>query len=186
MAFRWRNRPAYSDDELRDLYSEPHDHTIFSDHIVRVRDTIGFINSFMQDKTQYSVADLSCGDAAVVNGLVGASVKYLGDYASGYQFVGPIEETINNIAYVDLFVCCETLEHLDDPDKVLRQIGQHAGRLVISTPLMTCADSNPEHYWSWDDRAVGKMLRRAKWKPKLYKESSSDVGYIYQIWGCAK
>lgn len=186
MTYRRRIRPAYSKEELRKLYATPHNHTRWPDHRLRVQKTIELGLELLRDEIfPPSVADLSCGDAAIAQTLAvsGLYDLYLGDYASGYEFHGSIEETINEIPQVGLFVCCETLEHLDDPDAILRQIRLKADMLLLSTP--NCPqDENPEHYWAWDAEEVKTMLMSAGWHPVLYDEVIPDEGYIYQIWGC--
>jgi hypothetical protein len=109
---------------------------------------------------------------------------YLGDYAPGYTYHGPIERTIDAIPPVDLFLCCETLEHLDEPEAVLKAIRYKTNKLLISTPICTFIDDNPEHYWAWDQEAVVGMLRYAGFEPILYRDTFYDPGYCFQIWGC--
>lgn len=192
--YRHRNRPKYTDDELKIIYAQPHDHTQWPDHILRVEKTIEVGRRLIDfDRCWVEVADLSCGNAAIAQELVKGTCCYnllLGDFASGYTYTGPIEETIDQILHVDLFICSETIEHLDDPDLVLRKIRDKADRLLLSTPNCSWPDPNPEHYWSWDNEAVQAMLIDAGWNPRFYEESryiqegGSQLGYTYQIWGC--
>jgi hypothetical protein len=152
--------------------------------LVRVQATIATATYFASDCS--TVADLSCGDAAIVNSLSTIPNRFLGDYARGYAYSGPIEKTINEIPKVDLFICSETIEHLDDPDTVLRQIRQKTKYLVLSTPNGETSDSNPEHYWGWDNEEVAEMLSRAEFDPVIYQEVNfyePQNIYNYQIWG---
>lgn len=188
--YRFRTRPKYSDEELKEIYKTPHDHTRWPDHIVRVEKTIE-VGLRMTDDSFSSIADLSCGNTAVIRGVGGVAGKrpvdvsiYLGDFAPGYGYQGPIEETIDRIPCVDLFVCSETIEHLDDPELVLRKIRQKSSKLLLSTPNCSWPDQNPEHYWSWDDEAVRAMLIDTGWDPVIYEESYIGMGYNFQIWGC--
>jgi hypothetical protein len=181
--FRQRCRPAYTQDELLEIYQTPHDHTRWENHIVRVQATIDLGMAFLTPD-DVTCADLSCGDAKVAKGLFNKEMCYLGDFAAGYEFQGPIEGTINLIPEVDVFFLCETLEHLDDPDMVLRLIRQKAKKLILSTPNLTQYDDNIEHYWAWDDECVRQMMVDAGWKPLHFKSSNFQPGYLYQIWGC--
>lgn len=191
--YRYRNRPAYTAEQLAGLYQTPHDHTQWPDHILRVEKTIEV--GIRLYEPGMSIADLSCGNAAIAKGIAQSAEPapesyLLGDFAPGYAFTGPIEETIDQIPHVDLFIFSETAEHLDDPDLVLRKIRDKSDRLLLSTPNCSWPDPNPEHYWSWDTEAVQDMLIDAGWNPRLYEESryiqenGDQLGYTYQIYGC--
>ena len=179
---RTRLRAAYSEAELHSIYPEPHDHSRFADHIGRVQTTIELARRFQDVK---SVADLSCGDATIARSL-GVDNLQLGDFASGYDICGPIEETIKKIEPVDLFIISETIEHLDDPDAVLSAIRPLTRYLVLSTPLTEEGevDLNHEHYWQFDKQGVAEMLETAGFTPEHYDEFDGGV-YLWQIWGCS-
>lgn len=186
---RTRLRPAYTPKELAALYAVPHNHMRWRDHILRVDTTIQ-VARWVLPAAATSVADLSCGDAAITKAL-GLPLTFLGDYAPGYRYTGPIESTIDQLAAdtgtpgVDLFVCSETIEHLDDPDTVLGQIRDVTNRLVLSTPIGEADDGNPEHYWGWDTEAVEGMLRKAGFVPEtLVSVRMFEYPYDYQVWGC--
>jgi hypothetical protein len=181
---RIRLRPAHSPDELARIYARPHDHTQWSDHLLRVAVTAQFAHQLTGRVAR--VADLSCGDGAILKAL-DVGQRYLGDYASGHDYTGPIEATIEQIPDVDLFVCCETLEHLDDPDLVLKAIRAKARRLVVSTPVDAFDDTNPEHYWAWSRAAVEEMLSAAGFDPAVYLAldfRACGGDYCYGIWWC--
>lgn len=177
--YRHRQFPKYTDEELALMYAEPHDHREWSDHVNRVEETISFAKSHALFGR---VADLACGDAAIARAL--SSEPILGDYAPGYQFTGPIERTIRDIPFVDVFVLTETLEHLDDPETVLRRVRNKTRQLLVSTPLLTEPDGNPQHYWCWDGEAVRDMLVQTGFDPYAYREIFNGIGYHYQLWVC--
>ena len=182
---RQRLRPAWTEDELSKIYVEPHDHKRFPDHRVRVEVTIQLGRWFAQNGAG-SAADLSCGNGYILKNLP-AERKIYGDYAPGYPITGPIEQTINRIPRVGLYVCCETLEHLDDPDAVLRAIRGKAKGLLLSTPVDNFGDDNSEHYWAWSQNDVEDMLRGAGFKPLIYNLLDlRPIGcmYAYGIWCC--
>lgn len=181
--FRKRLRPKYTDKQLAQIYSRPHkvlDEWV--DHTLRLQATLRVAKQLIGSEDR-SAADLSCGDGYVLHSL-DIENKYFGDFAEGYEFVGPIEKTINEIPEVDIFVLCETLEHLDDPDAVLKLIRPKARKLIISTPIGESTDENIEHYWGWNKRAVKVMLKGAGWMPLHYDETVPPFGYRFQIWGC--
>lgn len=190
MSFRNRQRPSWTPEQLAEIYAGPHDHRALGyGHDARVAATIT-IGRFL-NPSPLRVADLSCGNGVIARAL-GASVEtILGDFAPGFQLRGPIEETIWRIQMVDIFVCSETLEHLEDPDAVLCEIRQRARALVCSVPLSTCPedDQNGEHYWAFDRAGAEEMLVAAGWTPKYFAEVPAAPGSVnptYQcgIWGC--
>lgn len=178
---RVRLRPAYEPGDLAKIYERPHQHSGWFDHKVRVETTIAIAKHFTPVD---SIADLSAGDAAIINALDSKN-KYIGDYAPGYQYTGPIEATIKQIPKVDMFICSETLEHIDDPDAVLRDIRKKTKLLILTTPDNETSPNNPEHYWGWDTAAVGDMLRGAGFQPQVLNSLNfltDDYVYNYQMW----
>jgi hypothetical protein len=194
-----RLRPAYTPEQLKDVYPVPHNHWMFGrGHVERV-DAMIKLGSTMTNI--HSIADLSCGDGHVARAIAespepsitgqshprGHVALYLGDIAPGYEFHGPIEETIEKIPIVDMFTCGETLEHLDDPETVLRQIRTKTLLLVVSTPTDNWGDTNAEHYWSWSEEDVEQLMTDVG-----FKVVSKDVvdsrtwgePYKYGIWLC--
>ena len=181
---RTRLRPKYSNEELGKIYATPHVHKGWADHRQRVRSTIALAKWFEDVR---SVADLSAGDATIIDAL-DIHAKYIGDFAARYEFKGAIEKTIDEIPNVDLFILSETLEHLDDPDLVLRKIRAKTKYLVLSTPEGEDNAGNPEHYWGWNTEDVGQMLTEAGFEPEVYTLLSfpnPSLVYDYQIWGCS-
>lgn len=182
---RVRLRPAHTAERLAEIYAEPHDHSQWIDHHLRVGVTTEFARWFMACGVQ-SVADLSCGDAAIARSLgLGDEHILLGDFAPGYKLTGPIEQTIHQIRSTDLFICSETLEHLDDPDTVLKNIRAKTRYLVLSTPEGETSAGNVEHYWGWDSAEVESMLIVAGFRPEIHTVLElREYGYDFQIWGC--
>lgn len=166
MSERIRLRHAYSPEQLAEIYPVPHDHTRWEDHRLRVAVTAAFARTCAGDVQR--AADLSCGDGAIL-WAIRAEERLFGDFAPGWPITGPIERTIGEIEPVDVFVCCETVEHLDDPDGVLAAIRRKTRRgLVLSTPVGAFDDGNPEHYHAWDREAVEEMLGRAGFHTAVY------------------
>lgn len=160
---RQRLRPAYSSQELSDIYAVPHAHDVWEDHRLRVKMTIAFASWF----NVQSVADLSAGDATIINAIE-AQAKFIGDYAPRYEFTGALEQTIDLIPNVDLFICSETIEHLDDPDLALRKIRARTKHLVLTTPIGENNNGNPQHYWGWDTDDMKTMLEAAGFEPVIH------------------
>jgi 2-polyprenyl-3-methyl-5-hydroxy-6-metoxy-1,4-benzoquinol methylase len=186
---RLRLRPMPTADQLAAMYATPHRHAVFYDHLVRVDATIAVARWLT--KSGNTIADLSCGDGAVAFQLCREFDldRILGDYAPGYPIHGPIEQTVERLddRGVDLFICCETIEHLDDPDVVLTRIRAKTRRLVLSTPVGNTDPGNPEHVWAWDREDVDAMLQTAGFKTIIYAALDlrpSGYPYHWGIWGC--
>jgi len=185
---RARLRDMPSEDELDRMYSEPHNHHNWVDHKIRADVTIG-IGRHLPMISGGWVADLSCGNGYIATEIAKAtnSETVLGDYAPGYEYTGPIEQTIDEIFQVDMFVCSETIEHLDRPEEVLSKIRRKAGILLLSTPEGEKDASNPEHIWTWESGDVGDMLIQTGWNPLIHTLLDlrpAGFLYAYQIWAC--
>ena len=180
---RTRLRPAYSEQELSRVYETPHQHSQWKDHQLRVQMTIAFASWF---KDIQSIADLSAGDAVIINSIP-ATTRYIGDFAPAYEFTGAIDDTIDLIPKVDLFICSETIEHLDDPEKTLAKIRAKTKALIVTTPDSETNDQNPQHYWGWDADGVRELLEGAGFKPVIFNAlrfEEPNMIYDYQFWGC--
>lgn len=182
-----RLRPAYAPEELRDVYPQQYDHTRWPDHIQRVEATVDFIHAMTVSGQRRIVADLSCGDAEIAKRIEGTKLLLLGDYVKNenYAYYGRIEHTVELLGYVDLFILSETLEHIDDPHRLLVKIREHASYLVLTTPLDEQDAGNPEHYWGWDEAGVRDLLEQSGWTPRehmVFTPEVPQVYYSYQMW----
>lgn len=186
-----RLREKHNESQLRRIYHTPHNHKRWPDHLLRVQVTAQVARWMAEgsygEAPVLRAADLSCGDGAILD-AVDVVHKYYGDFAEGYTFTGPLERTLDELPAVGLYICAETLEHLDDPEAVLAQIRGVSERLVLSTPVDAWNDTNVEHYWAWSRDDVEVMLRSAGFRIRVY--SSADFrmsyrsGYKFGIWGC--
>lgn len=197
MADRVQLRPALTAAERAELYQRPYRHDVWADHRARVRYTVHAIRSrwapTMRSHVR-SIADLSCGDAAIVHGIAsefehpyhGPVRKLLGDIVPGHAVTGPIEDTIYQIPDVDLLICTETVEHLIDPDTVLSEASLRARYLVLSTPVGAWEDTNPEHLWAWSAAGVEAMLTGAGWEVRDYLQLPRNPRwpYMFGLWLC--
>lgn len=179
-----RLRPAHTPEELARIYATPHDHTKWLDHKVRVAVTAQFAHALAGHVD--SAADLSCGDGTILSSL-DVGTRHFGDFAPGYPITGPIDDTIDQIPVVDLFICCETLEHLDEPAEALARIRDKTKTLILSTPVDAFADTNPEHYWAYSREGVEDLLSAARFQVLAYTAVDCRPGggeYMFGVWYC--
>ena len=176
-----RLRETYTDDQLTTVYDNKYDHTRWDDHIERIELTIDFASKVPLDKKYDAVADLSAGDAAIINALSYAT-KIIGDFYPGFEYQGKIEDTVEQIPNVDLFILSETLEHVNNPFELLQAIKKKTKYLLVSTPQDNWDDGNPEHYWSWGSEDVKEMLIKAGFNPLHFL--SKKLHYTHQLWIC--
>lgn len=184
-----RLRPLPPPGELRRMYAAPHDHRRWRDHELRVGVTLA-IARWLANGPVGTAADLSAGNGWLLD-QIEAHTKWYGDFAAtdpGW-LRGPIEETLDRMPErADLMLCCETLEHLDDPGAVLDAMRARARSLVLSTPVEAWQDRNPEHLWAWDRQGVETLLAHAGFRPVAYAESdaraTARASYRFGIWGC--
>jgi hypothetical protein len=177
-----RLRAKWSDEEMAKIYATPHDHTQWKDHVLRVNRTLEIAQGIKEIK---SVADLSAGNAFIINAL-GISERYIGDYAPRYEYTGAIEQTIEQIPKVELFILSETLEHIDNPIALLKQIRAKTKYLLLTTPHAKWNDENQEHYWAWDKDGIAELLAEAGFETISFEllELAQSYYYDYQIWVC--
>lgn len=171
-------RRFYTPDEIAGIYANEYDHTRWSEHVERVRRTIAIANVLIEVNQLRTAADFSAGDRAVAAGLHGITG---GLRTSDGDIEGDLAELPG---VVDLFVCTETIEHLEAPWTVLERVAEKARWLVLSCPL----DEDPkignyEHYWSFDTVDVDNMLACAGFDDrKMYLLTGEGWTYEYQLW----
>lgn len=120
------------------------------------------------------VSDLGCGDGGLLS-LLG----HLGDInAWGYDFqpsnqAGWIERGVS-VTYADVFgadqeliafgdvsVTTEVLEHVKDPHRAVRWIGEYSRYLVASSPWNETPASHDEcHAWGWDQDGYRALIEQ--------------------------
>lgn len=182
---RQRLRPAWTPDQLDALYAVPYNHQHWGySHGLRMDWTAAWAQRICRDAA--SVADLSCGDGALLDTL-DVPAKIYGDAWPGPRsaddgwVVGFIEDTVHAIPPVDVFLCTETIEHLDDPDTVLAAI--RADQLLVTTPLAEPGEAHDQHYWTWDADGVEALLTDAGWTPRTHHDLVlPDDTLSYQLW----
>lgn len=152
-----------------------------------------------------TVCDPACGDSTVVAVAYQISAfdkAYLGDISPDTinklvpgvlpfeteRFVGDLHSTLEAIPPVDAIVLTEILEHLEDPDAVLRLARTKARWLAASSPICPDGtDHTDQHIWAFDMEGYREMLEAAGWTPRTWFTANA-AGHPYaagfQIWGC--
>lgn len=193
-----------------DRYPVGYLHYRWSDHVERIAATASFAAPWLDYYNITSVADPSAGDGALVRALATTEPRisraYVGDLnpgpelAQGWNSVtpyvwvnlqgSPLDEGLDALdrnregVPVDLLVCSETLEHLDDPDAFLVRAKMSARSILVTTPENETARDNEEHYWGWDSEAVSVMLHEAGWRTvdhSIFKPLTAET-YTFQFW----
>lgn len=187
-------------------YPDGYRHDFWPDHVERVAASVEMIRRYSgQIRT---AADLSCGDGAIVRGIAEhLDEAWLGDLSSapvewgrtwGKEKIrrlppgalpGSLWTLPEGVLPVDLYVLSETLEHMDDPDDLLRQLTGFSRYLFLSTPESEpLSYGNLEHYWSWSSSDIAEMLNDNGWTPlerRLLDPASTqgtDGRYVFQLW----
>lgn len=173
-------RAFYTEEQIAGIYGHTYDHTQWPEHVARVRRTIDVAQKLINEHGLESVTDLSAGDGAIVNGLTG-TVWRTNDISENGD---GIEVLVKTAAPVDLWICTETIEHLEAPWTVLEEIARRTRWLVLSTPL----DEDPsignyEHYWSFTLADVADLLAQSGFVDAQATELDGDGWtYTYQLW----
>lgn len=180
-------RPFHTQEVLNAMYAEPHNHHLYGrGHYLRVELTKVIAKEIVRYLELTTGADLSCGNGEILS-AVPLEHRYFGDFAEGYEYQGPIEKTIQQIPHVGVFVCSETLEHVEDPPALLKAIRKKADALVLTTPIEKWDDALVEHYWAWDRKGIENMLTNEGWTVSSYNMFDSTVfneTYKYGMWCC--
>jgi hypothetical protein len=192
---RKRVHETYSSSEFLALYSEPweqaptnHPHLENCPNAWVYWDLMISVGKSFRDVS--SIADLSCGDATIarVLGEHYGVEPVLGDFAPGYEYTGFLSSTVPQLEVVDLYVCTNTVEHLDDPDSDLKLIREHCREMLCSTPVEEWDEPSGGHYWAWDREGVEEMLRRAGFRVSAYVELDLTPFWNphckHGIWAC--
>ena len=190
---RRRLRPALD----ASAYQVVRSNRTWNDHIFRTYAT-GAAVAWLAPRT---VCDPACGDASIVNAahsLREIEKAYLSDISApmiaalwgtethGYEAALNVGPALESMREADVMILTEVLEHLEDPDELLREARKYAPALVASSPLNEFeAHGNHEHVWGWDRDGYREMLVAAGWDPIAYQELSFfPPFYTFQLWVC--
>ena len=156
-----------------------HDWSVFVHH-QRDHATIRIGQNIKPDPE--TIVDLSAGGGKIAKeiGRYFGVEPFLSDlsYKYGYAMHGPMEDVIEHIPDWDLWINTETVEHLEDPDYILRRGREKAKRMLLSTPTLEKVERQAEgHLWVWDRAGVERMCVAAGWRPVHFEQIS-----LFGIW----
>jgi hypothetical protein len=186
-------RPFYTDEELAGVYPAMYDHTRWDDHVKRVSQTVDIVMRWGAGRKWFDGIDLTCGDGAILRALQAngtVQTTYYGDlvHADHLDVIGKVEDTMSGELLMDkwdLYICSETLEHVQDPDTLLRNARALARNAVFTTPIDETPEyGNPEHYWGWGLEDIHDMLVDAGWSPEPAVVLDLPF-YKFQVWCCS-
>lgn len=99
-------------------------------------------------------------------------------------------KTIGDLERVDCIVLTEILEHLEDPDELLRLAHEKAEWLVASSPIVPDGnDHTDQHLWAFDMDGYREMLEGAGWNPRTWFTANAKAHPYesgFQVWGCSR
>lgn len=176
-------RRFYDEVTLRKIYAERYNSSQWHEHMRRVAFTRSIIQQLISEHGLTTMADLSCGDTEVTRTLTGLTHRHLRDFTDyGEDILSLLSGVMNS---VDLFVCTETIEHLEAPWTVIERIREKAKWLVLSCPNdeRSVGEGNWEHYWSFTQNDVLDILTQAGFtETKYHGLWEPGWAYDYQIW----
>jgi predicted TPR repeat methyltransferase len=119
-----------------------------------------------------TITDLGCGDGGLIEAAYSPEERFRGiDMAeANINYAQNRFKDLNNVTIEmrdftkmkgirsDLIICCETLEHLIDPLKLLRTIDCRF--LITSVPMNETEDRHSEHHiWAWNEAEFRESLK---------------------------
>jgi SAM-dependent methyltransferase len=128
--------------------------------------------------------DVGCGAKPYEPFFTGAIGEYVGvDVANP---AAELEGTVEDIPVPDesfeLVLCTQTLEHVDDPARAVRELRRvvaPGGRVLVSTHGVQVYHPNPEDYWRWTHAGLRRLFREhASWSTVTVTPGSGATACI--------
>lgn len=168
--------------EFAKNYATQFNHRSHYSHVERIEHTVKIAQELIDKEGIKRIADFSAGDRAVVNGLHGYEDAWLHDITD--DGVDIVERLRAETFTYDLFICTETIEHVEQPWTLLEEIAPRTRWLLLSTPLdEDPAKNNWEHYWTFEATDIDDLLTQSGFVGRLV-EAHQPVGspYTFQTW----
>lgn len=121
-----------------------------------------------------TASDLGCGDGGLLSllrgvvGLTSWGYDFQPSNEAGWKERGVMAEAADVfgadrrlIELGDITVTTEVLEHVKNPHRAVRWIGEHSRYLVASSPWNETPESHDEcHCWSWDQDGYRALIEQ--------------------------
>lgn len=160
----------------REVYAQPIHHSQ-NNQTPRLYLVAGLVR-YLKDRYDIkSITDVGCGDGGLFSiihdfkseyigiDLAEANINYARDQFSDKPNVEFVHEdfTQHPINQTDLVICCETLEHLVDPVKLLKSLPTKF--LIASVPMNeTKRKHGKYHLWAWDETEFRGLVKNCGYK----------------------
>jgi SAM-dependent methyltransferase len=114
--------------------------------------------------TAPSLLDVGCGIKPYLPFFADAVAEYVGvDVANpAADLEGTAEEIPVADGSYDLVLCTQTLEHVDDPGRAVRELRRvvaPGGRVLASTHGVMVYHPNPQDLWRWTHAGLERLFR---------------------------
>ncbi len=104
--------------------------------------------------------------------------------APDVQHVGRIEATGLPDEMFDLVVCCQVLEHCDEPWRGMEEIKRvlrPGGLVLFSAPHIWFYHPHPKDHWRFTQEGIIRLCTRAGFAPLTLKSQGGSVAAFFQI-----
>jgi SAM-dependent methyltransferase len=128
--------------------------------------------------------DVGCGVKPYEPFFAGAVAEYIGvDVANpAAELEGTVEEIPVPDGSFELVLCTQTLEHVEDPGRAVRELRRvvaPGGRVLASTHGVQVYHPNPGDYWRWTHAGLGRLFREnAFWSTVTVTPGSGTTACI--------
>jgi SAM-dependent methyltransferase len=128
--------------------------------------------------------DVGCGIKPYEPFFAGAIAEYIGvDVANpAAELEGTVEEIPVPDGSFELVLCTQTLEHVEDPSRAVRELRRvvaPGGRVLASTHGVQVYHPNPGDYWRWTHAGLERLFREnAFWSTVTVTPGSGTTACI--------
>jgi SAM-dependent methyltransferase len=117
-----------------------------------------------QRQNRPRLLDVGCGVKPYKRFFAGAVAEYVGvDVANpAAELEGTVEEIPVPDGSFDVVLCTQTLEHVEDPGRAVRELRRvvaPGGRVLASTHGVQVYHPNPGDYWRWTHAGLERLFR---------------------------
>jgi SAM-dependent methyltransferase len=134
--------------------------------------------------TKPRLLDVGCGVKPYEPFFSGAVAEYIGvDVANpAAELEGTVEEIPVPDGSFELVLCTQTLEHVEDPSRAVRELRRvvaPGGRVLVSTHGVQVYHPNPGDYWRWTHAGLERLFREnAFWSTVTVTPGSGTTACI--------